>query len=180
MTTIPDAPAPPVPVGLDQSRASLAVEYWTVVMNGQGSCDSCDDTLGVLDAALEEVRPIAQLLGLAVEVVPRAVESWTDAVENGIVASPTLRAAGVELRPSHPDRSEARVWRWRGITTGSARLESLLDFLIRALAVRSEQINTYLVGGGPAPYVRQFLESAPVLAAVAPDSSSCCGPDVSG
>jgi hypothetical protein len=160
--------------------ARLQVEYWTVTMDQQSSCGSCDETLTELSSVVDSVRPLAGRLGIAVEVVPRTVATWLEAVDHGIVASPTIRAAGIEVRPSHPDGSETRVWEWRGTTTGSPTPDALFDFLVRAVAVRSEQVSDYLASGGPAPYVRHYLQAAPSFhvpsAADAPASATgSCG-----
>lgn len=85
-----------------------------------------------------------------------------------IMASPTVRTIGIEARPSHLDDYEARVWAWRGTTTGSAPPEALLDLLIRAVAARREQASSYFAGGGPAPCVRRHLQAAPTVDAVRP------------
>lgn len=142
-------------------------------MEGQSSCGSCDATLTALDEVIATVRPIAERLGLTVDLVPRTVATWGEAVENGIVASPTVRAGGAELRPSHRDDSEGRVWQWRGKQTAAAPAEALLDFLVQAVGVRSRAVGDYLSAGGPAPYLHQFLRDAPGADAPAMTSGSC-------
>lgn len=155
--------------------ARLAVEYWTVAMDGLSSCGSCDETRAVIADALDTIHPLAQRLGIAVELMPRACASWAEAVDHAIVASPTIRAAGSELRPSHPDNSEARVWQWRGTVTPALTPEAALDFLVQAIAARSQQLGNYLASGGPAPYVRQFLQVAQTTqTSEAPAPSGCC------
>jgi hypothetical protein len=152
--------------------ARLVIEYWTVAMDGLSSCGSCDETRAVIADALDTIHPLAQPLGIAVELLPRVCESWAEAVDHAIVASPTIRAAGSEFRPSHPDNSEARVWQWRGRITPALTPEAALDFLVQAIAARSQQLGDYLASGGPAPYVRQFLQIAQTSEAPAP--SGCC------
>jgi hypothetical protein len=174
-TALADARRPATATEGVMHGVRLAVEYWTVTMDGQGSCGSCDQTLTEVGSAMDTVRPLAARLGITVDLLPRTIATWAEAVDHGVVASPTIRAAGVELRPSHPDDTDTRVWAWRGTTTTSATPEALLDFLVQALAARSQQLGGYLAGGGPASYVRQFLQAAP--AAEAPASSACgCGP----
>lgn len=152
----------------------LTVEYWTVDMEGQSSCGSCDVTLTALQEAVATIRPVADRLGLAVDVVPRTVTTWSEAVENAIVASPTIRAGGAELRPAHPDGgTEERVWQWRGQQAGEAPAEALLDFLVQAVGVRSRAIGDYLAAGGPAPYLRRFLREAPAPDAPTMTAGSC-------
>ncbi|HWM72641.1 MAG TPA: hypothetical protein VNQ53_02820 [Nocardioides sp.] len=185
MTTITDALTPPIAPERPAAEVPLVVEYWTVTMGGQASCGSCDDTLANVNTALDMVGLLAERLDLAIQLVPRTVTTWADAVSHGIVASPTLRAAGLELRPSHRDASETRLWRWRGATTASANPDAVADFLVRALGARSAQIDEYFASGGPAPYVRQFLRAAPAmetaLAAEVSASGSCgCGPSTEG
>ena len=148
----------------------LAVEYWTVVMGSQDSCTSCDQTLAEVGSAVDTVRPLAARLGITIELLPRTITTWPEAVDHGVVASPTLRAAGLEFRPSHPDESDARVWEWRGMAASSAPPEALLDFLVQAIAARSQQLGGYLARGGPAAYVRQFLRAAPTAQTPAPSS----------
>jgi len=154
-------------------RPRLAVEYWTVAMEGQSSCGSCDATLTVLDEIVATVRPIAERLGLAVDLVPRTVATWSEAVENGIVASPTIRAGDAELRPAHLDDSEDRVWQWRGQQTSELPAEALLDFLVQAVGARSRAIGDYLAAGGPSPYLRRFLREAPGTDMPAMTAGSC-------
>jgi hypothetical protein len=179
MRTVAEAASPPDAEEVAAPEVRLEVEYWTVSMEEQQSCDSCDDTFTALTDSVDTVRPLAERLGVVVDIVPRTVETWTEAVGHGIVASPTIRAAGIELRPVHPDNSEARFWEWRGATSSSVSSKSLLDFLIRALAVRSEQLNVYLADGGPAAYVRRFLRQAPRVET--PEPASCgCGPSTCG
>jgi hypothetical protein len=171
MTTLTHAPlSTAAPEGATPG-VRLAVEYWTVTMGGQDACGSCDQTLTEVSTALDTVRPLAARLGIAVDLLPRSVATWAEALDHRVVASPTIRAAGIELRPSHPDDTDTRVWAWRGTTTTSATPEALLDFLVQALAARSQQLDGYLTGGGPARYVRQFLQAAP--AAKAPGCSTC-------
>ena len=171
MTTLIHASRPATtPVGATPG-VRLAVEYWTVTMDEQDSCGSCDQTLTEVSAALDTVRPLAARLGITVDLLPRTIATWAEAVDHRVVASPTIRAAGIELRPSHPDDTDTRVWAWRGTTTNSATPEALLDFLVQALAAHSQRLGGYLASGGPAPYVRQFLQAAP--ATEAPVSSGC-------
>lgn len=139
--------------------ARIVVEYWTVSMDDETSCGSCDQTLTDLEGAIDTFRPVAARLGIEFEIQPRVVATWPQAIDHAIVASPTIRAAGAELHPiHHPDESDARRWTWRGTTSAQAPPEALLDLLVRAVAARSEQLGDYLKRGGPAPYVRQFLQ----------------------
>ncbi|TDB97014.1 DUF2703 domain-containing protein [Actinomadura sp. 7K534] len=163
----PDASAVPAPQG------RLAIDYWTVVMGEDASCASCDATLTDLNGAVDAVRPLAERLGITLEVVPRTVSTWEQALEHQITASPTLRSAGLELSPSHPDDSETRLWSWRGRTSGSLPQEAVLDLVLRAVAARSAQLGDYLARGGPSPYIRRFL-STPVTAEPEPDDSCGC------
>lgn len=173
MPTIDTRPAPATEGATAAGR--LTVEYWTVTMDGQDSCSSCDRTLAEVGGAMDTVRPLAARLGITIELLPHTITTWPEAIDHGIVASPTLRAAGLEFRPSHPDESDARVWQWRGSATSSAAPEALLDFLVQALAARSQQLGGYLASGGPAAYVRQFLRAAPTAQTPVP-SSGCGGP----
>jgi hypothetical protein len=168
-STAEDAPAVPDAV---MSRVRVVVEYWTVTMDGQASCGSCDQTLTAVAEAVDDVRPLAERIGLAVEIQPRSVATWAEAMDQQIVASPTIRAAGVELRPDHSDESEARRWEWRGTTTSSVRPEAVLDFLIQAVSARSWQLAGYLSSGGPAGYVRQYLQDPPAYPTT-PESDPC-------
>lgn len=165
----PTTTTPPV-------TARLTVDYWTVAMDGQNSCGSCDAALTALTGAADTLRPLAETLGIAIHIVPRAVTSWEEAVEHGITASPTIRAAGTELRPEHPDDSETRLWAWRGAQYPAPPEAALLDLLLRALSARSADIGDYLAQGGPSRYVRQFLTDttpAPLPVAAQPDASCC-------
>lgn len=172
MTTLTHAPRPATATEGAAPGVRLAVEYWTVTMDGQDSCGSCDQTFTEVSTALDTVRPLAARLGITVDLLPRTIATWAEAVDHRVVASPTIRAAGIELRPSHPDDTDTRVWAWRGTTTTSAIPEALLDFLVQALAARSQQLGGYLASGGPAPYVRQFLQAPP---AAEPPPCSACG-----
>lgn len=172
-----DALSPVLPPTLRGAppRVRLSVEYWTVTMDGADSCGSCDETLTALQAALAQVRPVAQALGIDVDIVPRTVATWGEALEHVIVASPTIRAEGIELHPIHSGDTEARAWRWRGATSDTVPGQALTDLLVRALAARSRRLGVYLEQGGPAPYVRRYLQADP--AAVMPVASgSGCGP----
>jgi hypothetical protein len=177
MTTLADVRTR---VAAPEAAVRLGVEYWTVAMEGQSSCGSCDATLAALSEAIVVVRPLAARLGIAVDVLPRTIVTWAQAVEHGIVASPTIRAACLEMRPSHREDSESRSWAWRGNTTPSATPQALLAFLVQALAMRSHQIDDYLASGGPHPYVRQFLQEAPPTASPTVEeqrAADCgCGP----
>jgi len=166
---------PELDTGSAPPGGRLAVEYWTVTMGGQDSCSSCDQTLAEVGRAMDTVRPLAARLGITIELLPHTITTWPEAVDHGVVASPTLRAAGLEFRPSHPDESDARVWEWRGTAASSAAPEAVLDFLVQALAARCQQLGGYLASGGPAPYVRQFLRAAPT-AHIPAESSGCSGP----
>lgn len=95
----------------------LSVEYWTVTMNDQDSCGSCDATLAALREAADQVRPLGGRLGITVDIDTRAIATWSQALDHAIVASPTIRAAGQELRPTHPHHTEQRIWHWRGANT---------------------------------------------------------------
>ncbi|REE99987.1 DUF2703 domain-containing protein [Thermomonospora umbrina] len=158
-------------------EARLTVEYWTVAMDGDDSCGSCDETLTTLRHMVARVRPLARSLGIDVDVTHRVVATWGEALDHEIVASPTIRAEGTELRPSHPDDSERREWRWRGDTGDTAPGQALLDLLVRALAVRSRRLSAHLDRRGPAPYVRQYLQPAP---SAAEPTSSGNGPATCG
>ncbi|MGP4030039.1 hypothetical protein [Actinomadura sp. 3N407] len=172
MTTTAHLPVPPGASAVPAASGRLVIDYWTVAM-GEDSCGSCDATLTVLHGAVDAVRPLAEQLGIALEVVPRTVSTWEQALEHQITASPTIRAAGAELRPSHPDDSETRLWTWRGHTSGSVPQEAVLDFVLRALSARSGQLGDFLACGGPSSYLRRFL-SAPVTAELASDESCGC------
>ncbi|MFP8908398.1 hypothetical protein [Streptomyces atacamensis] len=152
----------------------LTVDYWTVAMEGQDSCGACDETLTALTRAADTVRPLAAQLGITLDITRRTVATWHEAVEHHISASPTLRAAGTELRPAHRDDSEARVWSWRGAHTASPPPAAVVDFLLRAVAARSAQLDDFLSRGGPSPYLRRFLTAS---AAEAPAAEAVtCGP----
>jgi hypothetical protein len=143
------------------SRVELGVEYWTVARDGQDSCGSCDQTLAVVDDAVDTLRPIAERLGVNIQVRPHTITTWAEALDHAIVASPTIRSAGIELRPAHVDGSESRRWHWRGQVSPTVSSQAVLSVLVRALGKRSEDVENYLAGNGPAPYVRQFLQSDP-------------------
>lgn len=175
MTTLVDA-VTTSPSADTASGVRLTVDYWTVAMEGQSSCGACDATLTALEDAAATVRPLARQLGVMIDIVPRTVTTWEEALEHAITASPTIRAQGIELRPDHTDDSETRRWHWRGAVTSEAPAEALLDLLLRAVATRSTQLSGYLVDGGPAPYVRRFLDDAPPATVDQPTSESCgCG-----
>lgn len=162
----------------EETTVRLSVEYWTVTMKDSDSCGSCDATLSALLEAAAQVRPLAERLGITIDIDSRAVATWSQALDHAIVASPTIRAAGQELRPTHPDLTEARVWHWRGTSTDLLPSGALTDLLVRALAARGRQIDDYLTGGGPAPYIRQHLPSAQPATPTpqTPDSAaSACG-----
>lgn len=163
----PTTTTPPV-------AARLTVDYWTVAMDGQNSCGSCDAVQTALTGAAQTLRPLAETLGIVIDIVPRTVTTWEEAVEHGITASPTVRAEDTELRPVHPDDSETRLWTWRGTQYSAPPEAALLDFLLRALSARSASIGTYLTQGGPSPYMRQFLTDTTPLPVTAPREASCC------
>lgn len=172
-----DALSPVLPPTLRDAppRVRLNVEYWTVSMDGADSCGSCDETLTALRDALAQVAPLARSLGIDVDIVPRTVTTWAEAFEHAVVASPTIRAEGIELCPAHSGDSEARVWQWRGAAGDAVPPQALLDLLVRALAARSRRLDAYLGQGGPAPYVRRHLQEGPAIGTpVASDSG--CGP----
>lgn len=169
--------------GPDLPKVRLPIEYWTVAMDGQESCGACDRTLALLNDAVTAIHPLAAQLGITLHVVPRQITTWPEALEESIVASPTIRAQKLEVRPTHPDGSEVLIWHWRGTTVAALPLEALLDFLMRAVADRSRHLSAYLAEGGPAPYVRRFLhtisaDQPPAIASCGPDTS--CGPDSRG
>ncbi|PJF01994.1 hypothetical protein CUT44_00025 [Streptomyces carminius] len=178
MTATDASPAPGSPPS-PEPGARLAVDYWTVAMEGQDSCGACDETFATLTRAADTVRPLAAQLGITLDITRRTVATWQEAVEHGIRASPALRAAGTELRPAHPDDSEARVWSWRGAHHASLPLAAAVDFLLRAVAARSAQLGDFLSRGGPSPYLRRFLTAsaaeAPAAGAVACGPSGSCG-----
>ncbi|WP_433500727.1 DUF2703 domain-containing protein [Sphaerimonospora sp. CA-214678] len=165
----------PNPSVLHDAGVRLTVDYWTVAMNGQDSCGSCDATLATLTEAIEMIRPLATRLGITIDVQPRTVDRWAEAIEYGISASPTIRAAGVELRPCHPDGSEHRLWTWRGETGAELPVEAALDGLLRALVARSAQLGGFLADGGPSPYIRQHLSTSRQPTTIG--GSSGCGTD---
>ncbi|MDA8368397.1 MAG: hypothetical protein M0026_00825 [Nocardiopsaceae bacterium] len=147
--------------GTPAPNAPLVIDYWTVVMGEETSCSSCDETLTVLNGAIDTIRPLADQLGITVKITPRTVSTWDQALEHRITASPTMRAEGIELCPSHPDGTETRRWTWRSETTNSLQPQAALDFVLQALCARSRQLGDYLSRGGPSLYLRRFL-SAPV------------------
>jgi len=144
-------------------------------MDGAASCGSCDATLTVVNDAVETLRPLAERLGITFEVIPRTVGTFAEAAEHEIVSSPTIRAAGIELRPSHPDDSERRVWTWRGDTSTAVSAEAVLDTVVRALAAHSARFDEFLAAGGPSPYTRQFLSGSPAEPALAGSADESCG-----
>lgn len=174
--TINEATTLDLPAAPHDTR--LVIDYWTVVMEDQTSCDTCDAALTALTGAVATLRPLAEPLGILIEVVPRAVTTWPEAIEHHIAASPTIRAAGTELRPAHPDSSETRLWSWRGTQHSALPEAALLDFLLRALATRSAQVNDYLHRGGPAPYLRRFL-TEPAASPTTTPQQAACGPSAS-
>ncbi|WP_395108322.1 hypothetical protein [Actinomadura sp. SCN-SB] len=179
--TVTEAHTPLIPLGTASPAVRLTIEYWTVTMDEQDSCGSCDATLTLLNDAVTTIGPVAARLGFTLGVVPRTITTWSEALEHGIVASPTIRAQGREMLPSHPDGSESRAWDWRGTITPSPRPEALLDFLVQVIAKRSRQLGAYLAEGGPAPYVRQFLHTpAASPAANQASATTSCGPDACG
>ncbi|ARQ70618.1 DUF2703 domain-containing protein [Streptomyces marincola] len=153
--------------------ARLTIEYWTVTMEGQTSCGSCDTTLTTLTDAAATLRPLAERLGIRIDILPRTVTTWAEAFEHGITASPTIRTATADLRPAHPDDTETRLWSWRGSRHTTLPEAALLDFLTRALSARSAEIGDYLDQGGPAPYLRRFLSEPAAAPATAPQETSC-------
>lgn len=155
-------------------RTPLVIDYWTVAMGEEASCGSCDETLTVLDRAVDTVRPFADQLGIALKITPRTISTWDQALEHQITASPTIRGEGIELCPSHPDGTETRLWTWRGETTNSLQPQAALDFVLQALTACSRQLSDYLSHGGPSPYLRQFLD-APATAK--PGQPISCGAD---
>ncbi|HEX2312596.1 MAG TPA: hypothetical protein VHJ17_02620 [Thermomonospora sp.] len=164
------------PTDTPVAEARLVIEYWTVAM-GDASCDTCDSTLATLTGAVETLGPLAGRLGITLEVVPRTVSTWAQALEHEITASPTIRAAGVTLRPSHPDDTERRLWTWRGRTGTALPQEAVLDTLLQALAAHSSRIGDYLAQGGPSGYLRRFLSapaSAPSTRSAPCESGTAC------
>lgn len=186
MTAITRAPAPPAadPTTPRAPRAwpriRLTVEYWTVAMRDQDSCGACDATLTTLQDAVAQIRPLAERLGITVDVAPRTVVTWAQALDHAIAASPTIRAAGHELRPTHRDHGEERVWQWRGTASAAIPVEALTDLLVRAVAARSRQLGDYLTLGGPAPYLRQYMHAEHGADAPVTDGSDRCSDPSAG
>lgn len=172
-TTTAPAPATDGTTPLPTESPRLTVEYWSVTMDGQSSCGSCDETRTVVEHAIEAVRPLATRLGVHLDLLSRTVTTRAQAIDHAIVASPTIRAAGFDLHPTHPDTSENRIWKWRGHQTNALPEEAALDLVLRALTARSTQISAYLDHGGPSAYVRGYLTEKPTADTSCRPATNC-------
>lgn len=107
----------------DQRRIAVDLLYLDL-----SHCTRCRGAHGVLDAALEAVRPALSALDIAVDRREIHVTSLEEAQRESFVASPTIRVNGRDIQPEAwqspckecgelcncQDGVDCRVWNWQG------------------------------------------------------------------
>ena len=136
-------------------------------------CGRCRDTSTHLDTALETLRPVAELLGLRLDVRKTKVESAQQARELGFVSSPTIRVNGTDIAPEIEESVcepcgdlcgcgedfQCRVWRWRGEVHRAAPAGLIAEAVLRALVGRPDiATSDGREGVEPPLQLRQFFE----------------------
>ncbi len=143
-------------------------------------CGRCRETGSQLDATLETLRPVAELLGIGLDVRKTKVESVEQAGELGFASSPTIRVNGTDIAPEIEESVcepcgdvcgcgedfQCRVWRWRGEVHRAAPV--LRALVGRRDAAKSERRQTV----EPPLQLRQFFEHKQGSASTA--GAKCC------
>ena len=150
-------------------------------------CGRCRDTGVHLDTALDTLRPVADILGLPLDVRKTKVESADQARRLGFVSSPTIRVNGADIAPEIEESVcepcgdlcgcgedfHCRVWRWRGEAHHAAPAGLIAEAIVRAFAgVPATAKSDRREPAEPPLQLRQFFEHKQGAASTA--GAKCC------
>ncbi len=150
-------------------------------------CGRCRETGAQLDATLKSLRPVAELLGVGLDVRNTKVESAEQARELGFVSSPTILVNGADIAPEIEESVcepcgdlcgcgedfQCRVWRWRGEVHRAAPAGLIAEAVLRALVDRRDAAKLDRRQTVEPPLqLRQFFEHKQGSASTA--GAKCC------
>ena len=136
-------------------------------------CGRCRDTDANLDAALEVLQPVAELLGVGMTVRKTKIESVEQARELGFVSSPTIRIDGTDIAPRIEESAcepcgdlcgcgedfHCRIWRWRGAAYREAPTGLIAEAVMQSLLGREDVVESDRREAVEPPLqLRQFFE----------------------
>jgi hypothetical protein len=156
------------------------------------TCTRCRGADRSLESALEVARDVLTAAGTEVEVNKIHVESAAQALELGLVSSPTIRVDGrdiaLELRESScgseactdgcGESIDCRLWVHRGREHTEPPVEMILDAILRGVyggsaVERARASDPYEL---PENLERFFAGKAALAVAAAAEGSGCCSP----
>ncbi len=174
---------PAGPASGDEARPSVEIDFHFL---DSEVCGRCRDTGVHLDAALETLHPVADLLGLALNVRKTKVESAEQARELGFVSSPTIRVNGADIAPEIEESAcepcgdlcgcgedfNCRVWRWHGEVHPAAPVGLIAEAVLRAFVDRPPATQSSRRERTEPLQLRQFFEHKQGSASTA--GAKCC------
>jgi hypothetical protein len=136
---------------------TLQIQFYQADMSKKGvsSCSSCDTLQQKLDQAIRAVEPLLADLGVEIRKEIITIQTEIEAKTHQIVASPTIRIAGFDLFPEHPNpESEERIWSWKGSSFSEPTREVLVESILRGFLGEIHQAKKAEIS----PYVMQFFD----------------------
>ena len=150
-------------------------------------CGRCRDTDANLDAALEVLQPVAELLGVGMTVRKTKIESVEQARELDFVSSPTIRIGGADIAPQIEESVcepcgdlcgcgedfRCRIWRWRGEVHRAAPAGLIAEAVLQSLLGREDVTESGCREAVEPPLqLRQFFEDKDGVESTA--GAKCC------
>lgn len=134
------APIKPKPVIIDYLYLDLE------------TCDRCQDTLSMLNEAIEDLSLVLNSAGLYIEINKTLVDSKEKAIANRFISSPTIRINGRDIDSEAKETNccccsdicgddvDCRVWSYEGKEYSYAPKKLIMNAILKAIYSEQEPV----------------------------------------
>jgi hypothetical protein len=165
-----------------QTLSTLDIQFLELDMSsiGMASCSGCVSAETQLNAAVAELRPLFDQIGVGIQFDKKLVTTAEEAQKLRLIASPTIRIHGRDLVPETQNvgydlRTDSRVWAWKDDQYPVPPKAMLLDAILHAYPLLSEPLPTSASEFELPQSLRDFFEERSTSTGATDTGCGCTG-----
>lgn len=149
-------------------KKQLNVELLQVEMSSEensASCDTCDVVHNYLTQAVRDVQNLFNELGCEIVLSKKRINTVTEANQENIIATPTVRVGSFDFYPKHLSAfNEEREWNWNNKKINELDKSVLIEVILKGyLETQSNKQDLEI-----STYVQKYLKNG--------KENNCCTP----